>query len=273
MHEGYRLTSVATLQAIEDRSNFYRLDWRLLSPFVLTLVHLGKDILSQATFGAGDAVRVGRRAEAFSVIESLQPVSLPLSFVLSEVPQSVTHFKISSTVVNSAMLPTACDRTFIFLRCFIFCTFLLAGRTILSALIHSSYLKTKIKYKDSRQFYQLRLLEGDFSNIRSTKQTPLLSAPNMLLLHNQHQQPRRKSHGVMWKRTNLYDEERNNINTNHHTNSLSTEFQQYRVGRGCYLGRMRKMEVSQHRTQHTRCKDHPTVFHRVLEDHTTTLRQ
>lgn len=145
MHEGYRLTSVATLQAIEDRSNFYRLDWRLLSPFVLTLVHLGKDILSQATFGAGDAVRVGRRAKAFSVIESLQPVSLPLSFVLSGIPQSVTHFKTSRTVVNS----TACDRTFIFLRCFIFGTFLLAGRTILSALIHSSYLKTKIKYKDS----------------------------------------------------------------------------------------------------------------------------
>lgn len=51
--------SVATLQAIEDRSNFYRLDWRLLSPFVLTLVHLGKDILTQATFGAWDAVTVG----------------------------------------------------------------------------------------------------------------------------------------------------------------------------------------------------------------------
>lgn len=76
--------SVATLQAIEDRSNFYRLDWRLLSPFVLTLVHLGKDILTQATFGAWDAVSVGRRAEDFSVVEPLQPVSLPLSFVLSE---------------------------------------------------------------------------------------------------------------------------------------------------------------------------------------------
>lgn len=72
--------SVATLQAIEDRSNFYRLDWRLLSPFVLTLVHLGKDILTQATFGARDAVS----AEDVSVIEPLQPVSLPLSFVLSE---------------------------------------------------------------------------------------------------------------------------------------------------------------------------------------------
>ena len=83
VHEVYRLTSVATLQAIEDRSNFYRLDWRLLSPFVLTLVHLGKDILTQATFGARDAVRVGRRAEDVSVIEPLQPVSLPLSFVLS----------------------------------------------------------------------------------------------------------------------------------------------------------------------------------------------
>ncbi|TNN62674.1 hypothetical protein EYF80_027115 [Liparis tanakae] len=41
--------------AIEDRSNFYRLDWRLLSPFVLTLVHLGKDILTQATLGAWEA--------------------------------------------------------------------------------------------------------------------------------------------------------------------------------------------------------------------------
>lgn len=75
--------SVATLQAIEDRSNFYRLDWRLLSPFVLTLVHLGKHILAQATLGAWDTVSVGRRAEDFSVIEPLQPVSLPLSFVLS----------------------------------------------------------------------------------------------------------------------------------------------------------------------------------------------
>lgn len=59
VHELYRLMSVATLQAIEDRGNFYRLDWRLLSPFVLTLVHLGKDILTQATFGAWEAVGVG----------------------------------------------------------------------------------------------------------------------------------------------------------------------------------------------------------------------
>lgn len=85
MHKDYRLISVATLQAIEDRSNFYGLDWRLLlSPFVLTLVHLGKDILTQATFGARHTVIGGRRAEGVSVIEPLQPVSLPLSFVLSE---------------------------------------------------------------------------------------------------------------------------------------------------------------------------------------------
>lgn len=92
--------SVATLQAIEDRSNFYRLDGRLLSPFVLTLVHLGKNILAQATFGARDAVSVGRRAEDFSVIEPLQPV--PLSFVLSGVnisqsftPRHQTSFKVN----------------------------------------------------------------------------------------------------------------------------------------------------------------------------------
>lgn len=79
------VTSVATLQAIEDRSNFYRLDWRLLlSPFVLTLVHLGKDILAQATFGAGDAGRVGRWAnQALPVSESLLPLPLSLGFVLS----------------------------------------------------------------------------------------------------------------------------------------------------------------------------------------------
>jgi len=80
--------SVATLQAIEDRSNFYRLDWRLLSPFVLTLVHLGKDILAQATFGAREAVSVSRRAEAVSFIEPVQPVSLPLRFVLLGMQQS-----------------------------------------------------------------------------------------------------------------------------------------------------------------------------------------
>lgn len=88
--------SVATLQAIEDRSNFYRLDWRLLSPFVLTLVHLGKDILTQATCGACEAVGVGRRAEDVSLIEPLQPVALPLGFVLSgwnTVSASVRHIK------------------------------------------------------------------------------------------------------------------------------------------------------------------------------------
>lgn len=76
--------SVATLQAIEDRSNFYRLDGRLLSFFVLTVVHLGKDILTEATFGARNSASVGCGAEDFSVIEPLQPVSFSLSFVLSE---------------------------------------------------------------------------------------------------------------------------------------------------------------------------------------------
>ena len=82
------LASVATLQAIEDRSNFYRLYGRLLSPFVLCLVNLGKDILAQATFGAWDAVSVGRGAEDFSFVEPVQSVSLPLSFVLSELNKS-----------------------------------------------------------------------------------------------------------------------------------------------------------------------------------------
>lgn len=78
------ITSVATLQAIEDRSNFNRLDWRLLlSAFVLTLVHLGKDILAQAAFGAGHACRVGCRAnEVLPVGEPLLPLPLSLGFVL-----------------------------------------------------------------------------------------------------------------------------------------------------------------------------------------------
>lgn len=94
------VTSVATLQAIEDRSNFYRLDWRLLlSPFVLTLVHLGKDILAQAAFGAGDACRVGRRAdELLPVGESLQPLPLSLGFVL------LVGFQVSDPL-PSAKLP------------------------------------------------------------------------------------------------------------------------------------------------------------------------
>lgn len=57
------------MQAIEDRGNFYRLDGRLRSPFVLTIVHLGKDILAEATFGAKDMA--GRGAEDFSVTEPL----------------------------------------------------------------------------------------------------------------------------------------------------------------------------------------------------------
>lgn len=74
--------SGATLQAIEDRSNFYRLDdLRLLSPFVLTLVHLGKHVLAQAAFGARETVG---RTQDVSVVESLQTLALPLSFVLSE---------------------------------------------------------------------------------------------------------------------------------------------------------------------------------------------
>lgn len=72
---------VATLQTIEDGCNFYRLHG---SPFVLTLVHPGEDILTQATLRAMDTVSVGHGAEDLSVIELLQPVSLPLSFVLVE---------------------------------------------------------------------------------------------------------------------------------------------------------------------------------------------
>lgn len=50
-------------------------------------------------------------------------------------------------------------RTFIFLRCFTLGTFLLAGRTILSALIHSSYLRTKIKGQHKRPFHEEDLKE------------------------------------------------------------------------------------------------------------------
>lgn len=59
---------------------------------------------------------------------------------------------------NSKGAVTLRARTFIFLRCFIFGTFLLAGRTILSALIHSSYLRTNTKNK--RQFHKAALCDG-----------------------------------------------------------------------------------------------------------------
>ncbi|KAF3842298.1 hypothetical protein F7725_024249 [Dissostichus mawsoni] len=56
LHPGSSLRQRKVWMLQEGRPSTLILDWRLLSPFVLTLVHLGKDILAQATFGAREAV-------------------------------------------------------------------------------------------------------------------------------------------------------------------------------------------------------------------------
>ena len=153
----------ATWQATEDRGHFNRLDGRLSSPFVLTLLHLGEPFLGGAGLeGAGGAV-VGGGAQILSLAQPLLPVPLSLRFVLEDRSQTATSQTTSCCVCKKCILPLSdgytiilntqrrsdntskpmrrLKSTFIFLRCLTFGTFLLAGRTILSALTHSSYLK------------------------------------------------------------------------------------------------------------------------------------
>lgn len=169
--------SVATLQAIEDRSNFYRLDWRLLSPFVLTLVHLGKDILTQATFGAREAVSVGRRAEDVSLIEPLQPVPLPLGFVLSGF----------NTVSDSAHdikpgLRLKSDRSpvsYLYLFAVLYFWYILIGRAH-NLVCFDPFIISKIECKDKRDNFIIQIFERSRKNpplTPPTTQTPLLSDP------------------------------------------------------------------------------------------------
>lgn len=172
--------SVATLQAIEDRSNFYRLDWRLLSPFVLTLVHLGKDILTQATFGARDTVSVGRRAEDVSVIEPLQPVSLPLSFVLSEFNTvSDSHHDIKTTFkLKSDHSPNS----YLYFFAVLYFWYVLIGGAH-DLVCFDPFIISKIKCKRQETISSFRSSRGakKYPLTPPTTQTPLLSDPNMLL--------------------------------------------------------------------------------------------
>lgn len=170
--------SVATLQAIEDRSNFYRLDWRLLSPFVLTLVHLGKDILTQATFGTWDAVRVGWWAEDVSVIEPLQPVSLPLSFVLSE-------SNTLSDLLHDMCPGFKCDHS---LRAYLYFFAVLYFWHVLIRGAHNlvcfnPLIISKNQVQRQEMISSNRSLKGGKKHplTPSTTQKPLLSGPNMLL--------------------------------------------------------------------------------------------
>lgn len=163
--------SVATLQAIEDRGYFYRLDCRLLlSPFVLTLVHLGKDILTQATFGAGDAVIAGRRAQDLSVIEPLQPVSLPLGFVLSELK------RVSDLLcdVPPAWRPRCCDSYLNFFAVLYFWYILISGADNLvcfDPFIISTNTSTKETGK--RENYIIRMTERSSKTLsHATRRAP-----------------------------------------------------------------------------------------------------
>lgn len=149
--------SVATLQAIEDRSNFYRLDWRLLSPFVLTLVHLGKDILTQATFGAWDSDRVGWWAEDFSVVEPLQSVSLPLGFVLSEMNILTESLHELMIFIGFKLKCNHYLKAYLYFFAVLYFGHVLicrADNLVCFDPFIISKTKKRIKYKDKRQFYK-----------------------------------------------------------------------------------------------------------------------
>lgn len=160
------------------------------------------------------------------------------------------RFLISDQILN-VKITIFQTRTFIFLRCFIFGTFLLAGRTILSALIHSSYLKKKIKikYKDKRHFHQSDLWK-ELRNILTPPPPPSPPSPpphrhlycltqtcccDTISLNSKRKEIPwcyvEKDKPLRWRKKQYSHRPPHK--------SYSTEFRQYQ---GCYLGRMRRNE-------------------------------
>lgn len=121
------------------------------------------------------------------------------------------------------MSATVCSRTFIFLRCFTFCTFLLAGRTILSALTHSSYLQ---EGNNRAQKERRRVLSNQVDDRRlSNTNTHFNSQHPTFCQHTRStKQPREENEPVLSVRGhNLFTftmKRETVLTTNHHTNHV-----------------------------------------------------